>query len=538
MKASAVEAADLVSRLVREVHAGRLSKDQAILRLDERTIELLTKGSLADPDPADITTSGVPVSTGVAVGKIYFSIEKCIESAQSGEPVILLTDSVRAEDINGFGRLQGLLSLTEDPTSHASIIARVMEKPFVSKLRGAAWGPANEFVLFGPRMVTEGDWVSIDAFDGYVFRGRKEVRTPAPPPEFTELTEWIGEAAQLTVHGNADTPEEAQSSLENGGTGVEPRTEYMFFKPERLRAFRRMILARTEEQRAHALSELMHAQREDFILLFEVMGSMRVHIRLLDPPLHEFLPEDEVAKSQLAEDLKVDTEWVEAQIASLKEVNPMMGHRGARLLITRPAVAEMQARAIFEAALEMRRRGVEVRPVVVIPMVVDHRELVFLKRIIAGIHREYLDTRGVDLRYSVGAMIETPRAALLADSIAREVDFLSFGTNDLTAQTFGFSRGDVLEKFLARYIEEEILDFDPFCRLDESVAFLVRETVRRARAVNPQIGIGLCGEQGGEGNTIKFCHEVGLTSISCSPGRIPVAKLYAAQAAIEQRESL
>jgi pyruvate,orthophosphate dikinase len=534
---SAVDAARFVKSLVRDVRAGTLNEEDAILRLDERTVELLTKASLVDPDAADVIASGLPVSSGVATGKIYFSIEKCVPAAESGEPAILLTDSVRADDINGFGRLEGLLSLTEDPTSHASIIARVMEKPFVSKLRDSSWGAGKEYAQLGLQKVVEGDWVSVDAFSGLVYQGRKKVRKPRPPVEFEELYRWVGDAARLVIHGNADTPEEALSALENGGRGVEPRTEYMFFKPERLRAFRRMILGKSEEQRAQALSELLAAQREDFIRLFEVMGGLRVHVRLLDPPLHEFLPEDEAAKRLLAEDLNVDVKWLDAQIDSLREVNPMMGHRGARLLISRPAVAEMQARAVFDAALVMRRRGVEVAPVIVIPMVVDRRELSFLKRVIVGVHKEYVNTHGVTLPYSVGAMIETPRAALLAGGIAEEVDFLSFGTNDLTAQTFGFSRGDVLGKFLSKYLEEGILDHDPFCKLDESVSLLIRETVRKARSANPNIGIGLCGEQGGEAETIRLCHEIGLTSISCSPGRIPVAKLYAAQAAIEQQKN-
>jgi pyruvate,orthophosphate dikinase len=531
-KVSVPVAADLIRSLVRRIQAGDLTKEQAILQLNEPTIELLTKSSF-DSESSSTITSGVPVSSGVATGRVCFSVEKCLALSQASQPTILLADSIRAEDINGFPHLQGVLSLTEDPTSHASIIARVMEKPFVSMLRNAAWAPAKQSIRLGSERVIEGDWLSLNGFDGDVFKGKKTIRKPMPPAEFNQLSAWIGESGKLSVHGNADTPEEAQSALENGASAIEPRTEYMFFKPRRLRMFRRMILARTEAHRARVLAELMQAQRDDFIRLFEVMGSLPVHIRLLDPPLHEFLPKDVVAKTQLAEDLQVAIEWVEEQIAVLEEINPMMGHRGARLLITRPTLTEMQARAIFEAALEMHRRGVEVKPIIVIPMVVDCREVVFLKRIIARIHLNYLQASGIDLQYAMGAMIETPRAALVSDKIASEVEFLSFGTNDLTAQTFGFSRGDVLKKFLSKYLDQGILDFDPFYSLDESVVFLIRETVRKARVANPRISIGLCGEQGGERNTIKLCHEIGLNSISCSPGRIPVAKLYAAQAAIE-----
>jgi pyruvate, orthophosphate dikinase len=526
-------AADLIRSLVRRIHAGELTKQQAILQLNEHTIELITKDSF-DSESSSTITSGVPVSRGVATGRVCFSIEKCLAMSRAGQQTILLADSICAEDINGFPQLQGVLSLTEDPTSHASIIARVMGKPFVSILNNAAWAPAKESIRLGSERVVEGDWLSLNGFDGGVFKGRKIIRKPTPPAEFNELVGWIGESAELSVHGNADTPEEAQLALENGASAIEPRTEYMFFKPRRLRMFRRMILASTEEQRVGVLAELMQAQCDDFIRLFEIMGTLPVHIRLLDPPLHEFLPKDVVAKTQLAEDLQVAVEWVEEQIAILEEINPMMGHRGARLLITRPTLTEMQASAIFAAALEMHRRGVEVRPVIVIPMVVDCREVVFIKRIIARVHLKYLNASGIDLKYAMGAMIETPRAALVSARIASEVDFLSFGTNDLTAQTFGFSRGDVLKKFLSKYIDQGILDFDPFYSLDESVAFLVQETVRRARAANPRIRMGLCGEQGSEVNTIKLCHEMGLNSVSCSPARIAVAKLYAAQAAIEQ----
>ena len=531
---TALNAAEFVRHLVEKVRMYEITKEQAILQLDEQTIERLTKPTFAVPILNKIIASGVPICSGVAAGKVYFSIQKGAKALKAGEPIILFKDTITAEDINSFGYVQGVLSFNEDPTSHTAIIARAMGRPFISKLSQGFWEPARDSIHVGGEEIKEGEWLSMDAFDGILIRGKVRIQKPSTPEEYYALLDWIDQTTRISVHGNADTPEEAVLAIENGAWGIESRTEYMFFKPERLNLFRQMILAKSGVQQELTLSKLLLLQRAMFIKLYEVMGDRPVVIRLLDPPLHEFLPETEDIKRELAQDLDVDLTWIENRLAALREVNPMMGNRGVRLLITHPAIAAMQVRALFEAALEMARRGKEVIPRILIPMVVCHGELIFLKKVIKGIHQEVCTNESYDVQYYVGAMIETPRAALTAAQIGKEVDFISFGTNDLTAQVFGFSRGDVLGKFLSKYLEERILDSDPFYCLDKGVAVLVKEALSAARGANPRIHASLCGEQGGEKSTIEFCNQIGLDSISCSPPRIPVVKLLAAQAAIRQ----
>ncbi len=489
----------------------------------------------ATVDPDSILGIGLPASPGAAVGKVVFESHKAEEAALAGEPVILVRIETSPEDVGGMSAAQGILTSRGGMTSHAAVVARGWGKPCVAGCGDIIIDYENGNFTNGKMTVKEGEWISIDGARGTVIKGQKEVIKPELKEDYYLFMTWVDEFRDMKVRTNADSPEDAARAREFGAEGIGLcRTEHMFFGEERIKAIRRMIISSNYDDRKEALANLLPYQKEDFKEIFRVMENLPVTVRLLDPPLHEFLPEDEDEINIVADELGIRRSVFARKVRGLKEFNPMLGHRGCRLGITYPEITEMQTRAILEAAVELKDEGFEIIPEIMIPLVGTPQEFHSQKLVVDKTAAQVFAEKKTSVKYLVGTMIEIPRAALVAGKIAKEAAFFSFGTNDLTQMTFGYSRDDA-GKFLGEYINEGILQDDPFQVLDiEGVGQLVEMATKNGRLQKPKLKVGICGEHGGEPKSVTFCYEQGLDYVSCSPFRVPVARLAAAQAALTE----
>ena len=512
---------------------GLISRAEALCRIDPASLDQLLHPTI-DPDAQrDMIATGLPASPGAATGEIVFSSEEAEEMTERGAKVILVRVETSPEDIHGMHAAQGILTTRGGMTSHAAVVARGMGKPCVSGAGTLRVDYRTGTMTALGRSFKRGDVITIDGSTGQVLAGAVPMQQPALSGDFSTVMEWADTTRRMKVRANAETPADARAARSFGAEGIGLcRTEHMFFDDDRILAMREMILSDSQEQRRAALAKLLPMQRADFAELFEIMAGLPVTIRLLDPPLHEFLPKTEAEIGEVAAIMGVDADRLRERSESLHEFNPMLGHRGCRLAICYPEIAEMQARAIFEAAAEAAARtGAPVMPEVMVPLVGIAAELSFVKKIIDDVAQTVMSENGVKLDYLVGTMIELPRAALNAGEIAREAEFFSFGTNDLTQTTFGISRDDA-SSFLEDYRRKGIIEQDPFVSLDiDGVGALVRLAAEAGRAERPDVKLGICGEHGGDTASIAFCDEVGLDYVSCSPFRVPIARLAAAQAA-------
>jgi pyruvate,orthophosphate dikinase len=514
---------------------GLITREQAIMRVRTETIERLLHPQIDPTAERAVIATGLGASPGAATGKVVFFADDAVERAGRGEAVILVRRETSPEDIHGMLSARGILTARGGMTSHAAVVARGISKPCIVGATEIDVDAEARTMTVGDIVVREGDVLTLDGGDGTVMRGEMPTIQPEPTPDLHELMGWVDSVRRLKVYTNADTPRDCQVARDFGAEGIGLcRTEHMFFDDEGIMAVREMILADDEHGRRRALEKLLPMQRRDFRGIFKVMDGLPVIIRLLDPPLHEFLPHTEREIAALAAELGVDAEELDARNRALHETNPMLGHRGCRLGLTFPEIYEMQVRAILEAAVDaVRKDGVTVNPMIMIPLVGHVRELSFLREVVDATAARVLEEGKVEVPYKVGTMIELPRACLTADEIATAADFFSFGTNDLTQTTFGFSRDDC-PKFLPLYVDVGILPIDPFVSLDPAVCELVRMATEKGRRVKPHLSIGICGEHGGEPRSIAFCHREGLDYVSCSPFRIPVARLAAAHAVLAE----
>ncbi|TCT07187.1 pyruvate phosphate dikinase [Tepidamorphus gemmatus] len=515
---------------------GLISRDEAIRRVDPQALDQLLHPTIDPKAERKVMARGLPASPGAAQGEIVFDADTAEELAAEGRKVILVRVETSPEDIHGMHAAQGILTTRGGMTSHAAVVARGMGKPCVSGAGMIRVDYATGTMTAGGVTLKRGDVVTIDGSTGEVLLGEVSMLQPELSGEFAALMEWADAARRMKVRTNAETPADARTARQFGAEGIGLcRTEHMFFDEGRIVAVREMILADGEAGRRAALAKILPMQRQDFVELFEIMAGLPVTIRLLDPPLHEFLPQAEEELAEVAASIGADIQKLRARVQDLHEFNPMLGHRGCRLGITYPEIYEMQARAIFEAAAEAAARtGAPVVPEVMIPLVATRAELDMLKGRIVAVAEAVNREKGTTIKYQIGTMIELPRAALRAAEIAATAEFFSFGTNDLTQTTFGISRDDSA-RFLAEYVEKGLLESDPFVTLDrDGVGELVRIAAERGRAARPDIKLGICGEHGGDPASIAFCEEVGLDYVSCSPYRVPIARLAAAQAALGQ----
>jgi pyruvate,orthophosphate dikinase len=527
------------------VNEGLITKEEAVNRVEPSHLDHLLHRRI-DPDAnLEVIAKGLPASPGAAGGLITFDADEAEKLGQEGNKVILVRTETTPDDIHGIVAAQGVLTSRGGMTSHAAVVARGMGKPCVCGCEALRIDYEAEQFLVGDRVFNKGDLISIDGSTGQVIIGDVPMLDPELSPEFQQLLEWADQIRQLGVRANADTPVDAAKAREFGAEGIGLcRTEHMFMAQERLPIVQEMILAESVEKRREALDKLLPVQEEDFYGILKAMEGLPVTIRLLDPPLHEFLPNAEDLLVEITElritgsdpaKLKEKQELLK-QVRQLTEFNPMLGHRGCRLGISFPEVYAMQARAIFQATARLVQEGVEVIPEVEIPLVGEINELKILREMVDAIAKEVAIETGAKFEYTVGTMIEVPRAALMAAEIAGEAEFFSFGTNDLTQTTFGFSRDDAEGKFLHEYIDRKILKDNPFVVLDRSgVGRLMKMTVEESRRVKPDMLIGICGEHGGEPSSIEFCHQIGLNYVSCSPFRVPIARLAAAQAKVNNQ---
>lgn len=541
-KRTARAAVRIAVEMVRE---GLISKEEALLRVDPDQLNQLLHRRIDPTAKLEVIATGLPASPGAASGRVVFEADEAERRGKEGEKVILVRTETTPDDIHGIVPAQGVLTSRGGMTSHAAVVARGMGKPCVCGCEAIKIDYEARLFRVGDLVVKEGDLISIDGATGQVILGEVPLVEPELGEEFQTLLAWADEVKVLGVRANADTPEDAARARAFGATGIGLcRTEHMFMAPDRLPHVQQMILAATGEERDRALAALLPMQQGDFEGIFRAMAGYPVTIRLLDPPLHEFLPNAEELAVELTR-LKMGgapREEIEAkekllrQVRALAEFNPMLGHRGCRLGITFPEVYAMQVRAIFRAVAALVREGLKVHPEVEIPLVMHVNELARLRQMVDELAAEVKKETGVDFAYSVGTMIEVPRACATADEIAREAYFFSFGTNDLTQTTLGFSRDDAEGKFLPKYLEEKILPANPFAVLDrEGVGKLMRLAVELGRKTRPDLLVGICGEHGGEPSSIEFCHQLGLDYVSCSPFRVPIARLAAAQAALRWR---
>ena len=523
------------------VDEGMIDEKQAVLMIDPRNLDTLLHPqfdaeALAKANPMG---KGLGASPGAACGKIVFNADDAIEWKKRGEKVVLVRLETSPEDITGMKAAQGILTVRGGMTSHAAVVARGMGTCCVSGCGDIAMDEANKKFTLGGKTFHEGDFISIDGSTGKIYDGIIPTVDATISGYFGRIMGWADKYRRLRVRTNADTPRDAKKARELGAEGIGLcRTEHMFFEADRIAAFREMICSDTVEERKTALAKILPYQQGDFEQLYEALEGMPVTIRFLDPPLHEFVPNTESEIALLAKTQGKTVEQIKNIIASLHEFNPMMGHRGCRLAVTFPEIAEMQTRAVIKAALAVQARHPEWKmvPEIMIPLVGEVKELKYVKDVVVATADEELKAAGVEMPYKVGTMIEIPRAALTADEIAKEADFFSFGTNDLTQMTFGFSRDDA-GKFLGAYYDKKIYESDPFARLDQTgVGKLVSMAAKMGRETNPHIHLGICGEHGGDPTSVEFCHKVGLDYVSCSPFRVPIARLAAAQAAIKEMQ--
>ncbi|AMW32580.1 pyruvate, phosphate dikinase [Fervidobacterium islandicum] len=522
------------------VHEGLIDKKTAVLRVQPSDIErvLHPKFDEKERKNAKVIAKGLPASPGAATGKVYFDAHKAEEAAKAGEKVLLVRPETSPEDVGGMNAAEGILTARGGMTSHAAVVARGLGKPAVVGAESIYVNEEEGYLKVGDVVVKEGEWLSIDGTTGEVFLGKiTTVKPQGLEGPVAELLSWADEFRKLGVRANADVPRDAKVAREFGAEGIGLcRTEHMFFEKDRIPKVRRMIVARTKEEREAALAELLPLQKEDFKGLFREMKGYPVTIRLIDPPLHEFLPQEEEQMAEVAQQIGITVEELKKVVEQLHELNPMLGHRGVRLLVTYPEIAVMQTKAIILAAIELKKEeGIEVVPEIMIPLVGHINELKYVKQIIIETADALIKEHGVELKYLVGTMIEVPRAAVTADQIAQEADFFSFGTNDLTQMTFGFSRDDV-GKFLPEYLEKGILEHDPFKHIDtQGVGQLVKSATEKGKEVKSTLKCGVCGEHGGDPKSIEFFATTKLDYVSASPYRIPVARLAAAQASIKYR---
>ena len=523
------------------VDEGMIDEKQAVLMIDPRNLDTLLHPqfdaeALAKANPMG---KGLGASPGAACGKIVFTAEDAIEWKKNGEKVVLVRLETSPEDITGMKAAQGILTVRGGMTSHAAVVARGMGTCCVSGCGDIAMDEEHKQFTLGGKVFHEGDPISIDGSTGKIYDGIIPTVDATISGYFGRIMGWADKYRRLRVRTNADTPRDAKKARELGAEGIGLcRTEHMFFEPERIAAFREMICSDTAEERKVALAKIMPYQQGDFEQLYEALEGMPVTIRFLDPPLHEFVPNTEEEIELLAKTQGKTVEQIKNIITSLHEFNPMMGHRGCRLAVTFPEIAEMQTRAVIRAAINVQKRHSDwtVKPEIMIPLVGEVKELKYVKDVVVATADEELKNAGVEMTYKVGTMIEIPRAALTADEIAKEAEFFSFGTNDLTQMTFGFSRDDA-GKFLGAYYDKKIYESDPFARLDQvGVGKLVKMAATLGRQTRPDLHLGICGEHGGDPSSVEFCHKVGLDYVSCSPFRVPIARLAAAQAAIKDEQ--
>ena len=532
-KRTAVAAVQIAVDMVKE---GLIDKKTAIFRVEPSQFDQILHKQL-DPEAkakANIIAKGLPASPGAAVGQVVFQAVDAVIEAKKGKKVILVRTETSPEDIEGMAIARGILTARGGMTSHAAVVARGMGKCCVAGCEEIKVFEKKDYFTIGNIKVKKNDWITLDGGTGEVFLGQIPVVDPELSGNFGVFMEWVDEFRKMGVRTNADTPKDAEVARKFGAEGIGLcRTEHMFFEASRIKAVRKMIVARDEKARREALMTLLPYQKQDFIEIYKEMEGLPVTIRLLDPPLHEFLPTTDEEISELARELGIEFDELKATVISQHEINPMMGNRGCRLPITYHEILEMQTRAIIEAAIELTKKGVVVKPEIMIPVVGILNEIKILKKQIIEIADELIKKNNVKLDYKVGTMIELPRACVIADEIATEAEFFSFGTNDLTQLTFGFSRDDS-GKFLPDYIEKGILEKDPFATIDQAgVGELIKMGVSKGRSARKDLKVGICGEHGGDQASVEFCHRNGFDYVSCSPYRVPIARLAAAQATIK-----
>ena len=526
-------AAAAVRIAVEMVAEGRISKEEAVSSVDPDSLDQLLHPAIDADGELDIIASGLAASPGAAVGQVVFTADEAVSKAEGGDAVILVRQETSPEDIMGMNVAQGILTARGGLTSHAAVVARQMGKCCVAGCTELDVQADKKIIQANGHLIKEGDWISLNGNSGDVIMGQAKLKQPEMSGDFSTLMEWADEIRTLGVRANADTVADSEAALKYGCEGIGLcRTEHMFFEEGRIDYVRAMILAEDELGRRRALDNLLPFQRSDFLGLFESMGERPVTIRLLDPPLHEFLPKTGRDMEQVAALLNVSVETVKHATEYHKEQNPMLGHRGCRLVVTFPEICEMQARAIIEAACEMKKKGVIAFPEIMIPLVTGEAEWEFNREIVVRIADEVMKEQGIEVRYLVGTMIEIPRACFRAGEIAESAEFFSFGTNDLTQMTYGLSRDDA-GRFLPEYIEKNLIARDPFVAIDrEGVGEMVDIGIKRGKAVRKNLEVGICGEHGGEPSSVEFCHMVKMDYVSCAPPRAPIARLAAAQATI------
>ena len=523
------------------VDEGMITPQEAVTRIEAKSLDQLLHPTF-DPEAlkaGEVIGQALPASPGAAAGKVYFTAEDAKQAHEQGERVVLVRLETSPEDIEGMHASEGILTVRGGMTSHAAVVARGMGTCCVSGCGDIAINEDDKVFELGGHTFHEGDYISLDGSTGKIYKGDIKTMEASVSGNFGRIMDWADQYRKLQVRTNADTPQDAANAVKFGAEGIGLcRTEHMFFDPDRIPKIRQMILARTLEQREKALNALIPFQKGDFKALYEVMEGRPVTIRFLDPPLHEFVPTEQGDIDDLAVQMLMTAEEVQEICDSLHEFNPMMGHRGCRLAVTYPEIAKMQTRAVMEAAIEVKaEKGYDIVPEIMIPLVGEKKELKFVKDVVIEVAEQVKKEKNSDIQYHIGTMIEIPRAALLADEIAEEAEFFSFGTNDLTQMTFGFSRDDA-GKFLGDYYKNKIYESDPFARLDQKgVGQLIKMAAEKGRKTRPDIKLGICGEHGGDPSSVEFCHKVGLTYVSCSPYRVPIARLAAAQAAINNPET-
>lgn len=521
------------------VEEGMLTKEEAILKVEPKQLDTLLHPAFASDGlkEAKIVAKGLPASPGAACGKIAFTAEEAKERKANGEKVVLVRLETSPEDIEGMIAAEGILTVRGGMTSHAAVVARGMGTCCVAGCGELKVNEEARTLEVNGQVLTFDDYISIDGSTGHIYAEQVKTVSPEITGHFATFMGWADEIRKLKVRTNADTPRDTKQAVEFGAEGIGLcRTEHMFFAEDRILAVREMILAKNEDSRRVALEKLLPMQREDFIGMYEALEERPATIRFLDPPLHEFLPSEEEDINALAKEIGVSPAEIKNVVAELHEFNPMMGHRGCRLAVSYPEIAEMQTRAVIEAAIEVKKnKGYNIVPEIMIPLIGEIKELKYVKNVVVETAKTVMEEKGVQLDYKVGTMIEIPRAALTADKIAEEAEFFSFGTNDLTQMTFGFSRDDAA-KFLKDYYEKGIYEQDPFAKLDqEGVGELMRIACEKGKTTRPDIKLGICGEHGGDPSSVEFCHNLGLNYVSCSPYRVPLARLAAAQAQVKNK---
>ena len=521
---------------VEMVKEGFINKQTALTRIQPASLDQLLHPTFNPKEKKNKIAKGLPASPGAATGKVVFNAADAEDWVTKGEKVILVRIETSPEDIGGMHAAKGILTSRGGMTSHAAVVARGMGKCCVAGCDGIQIDYDKKQFRAGDATVKEGDFISLDGSLGEVYLGRVTTVEPELSSDFNKLMKWADETRKLRVRTNGDTPTDAKTAIRFGAEGIGLcRTEHMFFEGDRINAMREMILADDKESREKALAKLLPIQRKDFEEIFEVMDGLPVTIRLLDPPLHEFVPHGQDNQQEMAEAMRVSIEKVRDKVTSLHEMNPMLGHRGCRLGITYPEIYDMQARAIMEAACHMKQKGIRVLPEIMIPLIGTKKEFSILKKNIEAVVKQVFEEKKMSLPYIIGTMIEIPRAAIVADTIAEEAEFFSFGTNDLTQMTFGYSRDDA-GMFLKDYLEQGVLEKDPFQSLDtEGVGALMKWALERGRKVRKDLKVGICGEHGGDPASVEFCHNVGMNYVSCSPYRVPLARLAAAQAVLKKK---